>query len=267
MIKTLAFSSALFLSATLAHAGVVQPLGAHYRMLIPAAGSTAGGNGTYFRSDIAIINLQTRPQSVQLDWLSQGGSSNLTRVIEIGASSGIRSADFVAEVLGTTGLGSIVVTTLTGPSGTVDTSGRLVINARIWTPQPGTDGTTSQSFPVIPSSGVNTPLAALFAVGGGPAPDDASDYRVNVGIVNLDDTAQTYGIFVGGTMEPLAVSVTVPARAMVQVPFSGLTPSTQIIVQNNTGAARSNSWLAYQSTVNNITGDAWSELGVPGNAP
>lgn len=268
MIRAVTFASALFLATTFAHAGVVQPIGAYHDLLIPAAASTPGLNSTFFRSDIAIINLRSTSQTVRLEWLSQNGASNLTRFIDINASSGIRSADFVSEVLGTTGVGSIAVTAMTSQSGSIDTSGRLAVNARIWTPQSGTDGTTSQSFPVIPVTSINTPLAALFAVGGGPAPDDASRYRVNIGVVNLADTTQTFAIFVPGPTAPVPVNVTVPPHAMEQVPLSGgVTPSTQVIVQNTTGAGQSNSWVAYQSTVNNVTGDAWSELGVPGNAP
>lgn len=268
MNRLLAVAS-LFLLSTIAQAGVVQPIGAHYQMLIPAAGSTPGANGTYFRSDIAIVNLLARTQTVRLEWLPQNGTSGVTRFVDISAASGIRSADFVAEVLGTTGLGSIVVTAMTGTTGTVDSTGRLVVNDRIWTPQPGTAGTTSQSFPVIPVNTINTPLAALFAVGGGPAPDNPEQYRVNVGIVNLDPVnSQTFSIFVPGPIEPVPVIVTVAPRSMTQVPFGGgLAPSTQLIVQNTTSGTRTNNWIAYQSTVNNVTGDAWSELGVPGNAP
>src|SRR5512140_1363503 len=182
MIRTVAFASALFLATTIAHAGVVQPIGAHYDLLIPAAASSPGLNSTFFRSDISIINLRSTPQTVRLEWLSQNGTSNLTRFIAINAASGIRSADFVSEVLGTTGVGSIHVTAMTSQSGSTDTGGRLAVNARIWTPQ---------SFPVIPVTTINTPLAALFAVGGGPAPDNASQYRVNIGVVNLNDTTQT----------------------------------------------------------------------------
>jgi hypothetical protein len=268
-MKALTFATLLLFAAT-APAAVVQPIGAHYQMLIPVAGSTAGGNNTFFRSDISIVNLGSQNQTVRLEWLSQNGTSNLTRFIEINSTSGIRSADFVAEVLGTTGLGSIVVTAMTGPSGGVDTTARLAINSRVWTPQPGTGGTTSQSFPAIPTNSINTPQAALFAVGGGPAPDNPDNYRLNIGIVNLDPVnTQTFGIFVPMPFEPVPVLVTLPPRSMAQVAMgSGYAPSTQVIVQNSSPAnARSNNWIAYQSTVNNISGDAWTELAVPGTAP
>ncbi|HVS30413.1 MAG TPA: hypothetical protein VMS98_03060 [Thermoanaerobaculia bacterium] len=266
-MKPLAFAAVL-LAATTSFAGVSQPLGSHFQVLIPGAGSTAGANNTFFRSDITIVNLLPRNQVVRLQWLSQNGTSNLVRFIEIPASSGLRSADFVAEALGTTGLGAIIVSAMTGSTGSVDPTAQLYVSARIWTPQPGTAGTTSQSFPVIPTNTIDTPRAALFAVGGGPSPDNSDNYRVNVGVVNLDPVnSQTFTVFIP-TPTPVGQTVTLPPMSMTQVTVgSGNAPSTQVIVQNDTpSGTRSNNWITYQSTVDNITGDAWSELGVPGSA-
>jgi hypothetical protein len=263
-MKQIVIAALLLFVAATASDGVFQPLGAHYQVLIPAAGSTQGANNTFFRSDISIINLQSRTQSIRLEWLAQNGA-NLVRTIELGALTGIRQADFVAEVLGTSGLGSIIVTAMAGNA--VDTSGRLYVASRVWTPQPGTNGgTTSQSFPVIPVQGINTQTAALFTVGGGPAPDEAANYRVNVGIVNLDPVnAQTYSVF---SPPGVGINVTVGANSMTQFNATGVfSPTAQIIVQNLTPTAtRSNNWITYQSTVNNITGDAWTEMGVAGTA-
>jgi hypothetical protein len=266
MFKALVFSS-LLLTATATTAAVVQPIGAHYQLLIPAAGSNAGANGTFFRSDITILNLTPRTQTVRLEWLSQGGEANRTRFIEIGPSTGFRSADFVPEVLQTTGLGAIVVTAMTSQSGSVDPTGQLYVSSRIWTPQPGTTGTTSQSMPAIPATTIDTPSASLFAVGGGPAPDRPEDYRVNIGIVNLDPVnAQTYAIYVPTPTLPIPTSVTVPPSSMMQVGMGNdIQPTAQFVVENTTPAgSRSNRWVAYHSTLNNITGDAWSELAVAG---
>jgi hypothetical protein len=267
--RSLAVIALAFVSLA-ASAAVVQPIGVHYQVLIPAAGSVPGQNGTYFRSDITIANLLNRAQTVRVEWLSQNGTANMSRELQMPAGTGIRSADFVVEYLNTSGLGSIVLTALTGPgSSVVDTTAKLYVASRIWSPQPGTGGTTSQSFDVIPVSAVNMPLGVFYAVGGGPAPDDASKYRFNIGIVNLDPVnAQTYAIYIPVPTIPIPVSVTVPPRSMVQIGMgSGTSPTTEYFIQNITGTAtRSNTWTAYRSTVNDITGDAWSELALP-NAP
>lgn len=263
-MKRLLVIASLFVS-TSAFASVVQPLGAAPQVLIPAAGNTAGANGTFFRSDISIINLSTHNQTVVLQWLPQAGAgSNSSVIITMPALSGIRSADFVNEYLHQTGLGSIIVTGAASGGG-IDTTARLYVNSRIWSPQPGTSGTTSQSFPAIPVNTINTPVAALFAVSGA---DNPSNYRVNVGVVNVDPTnAQTFSISIPNTS--LVQTVTLPPMSMQQVGLgNGISPTAQILVQNATqSSTRSNLWTAYSSTVDNVTGDAWSELAVAGSAP
>ncbi len=257
------FAIALFFVATASFAGVVQPLGAAQQILIPAAGSTAGANGTFFRSDISIVNLTPRDQQVTLRWLPQAGAGTaVVNTITIAARSGIRSADFVHDYLNTSGLGALVISGMT-PNGFLDSTAALNVNSRIWTTQPGTDGTTSQSFPAIPLSTINTPSAALFAVGG---PDDPMKYRVNVGVVNLDpNNAQTFVVSVPSVTPPLAYILTVPSLSMQQLSLGSVSPTAQVSIQNATPAAtRSNLWTAYASTVDNITGDAWSEMAVAG---
>ena len=256
-------SLALFLVASSSFAGVVQPLGASPQVLIPAAGNAQGANGTFFKSDISIINLATHDQIVALQWLPQGTSASGTpQTITMPARTGLRSSDFVHDYFGQTGVGSIIVTGVTS-AGTVDSTAALNVNSRIWTPEPGTAGTTSQSFPAVPLSLINTPVAALFAVGGA---DDPTHYRVNVGIVNVDQTnTQTFAVTLPGTTTQ-TVTVTIPPMSMQQISLgTGISPTAQISIQNATpSATRSNSWLAYGSTVDNATGDAWSELAVVG---
>jgi hypothetical protein len=259
------FVIALFFVASASFAGVVQPLGAASQVLIPAAGSIAGANGTFFHSDISIINLASHDQTILLRWLPQVGTgSTMTSTIMLPARSGLRSADFVHDYLNTTGLGSLIISG-TDANGNADLSATLYVNSRIWSPQPRTSGTTSQSFPAIPVNTINTPVAALFAVGG---PDNSANYRVNVGIVNLDpNNTQTFVVQLpqsGGTIQ--AFVVTLAPMSMQQLSLgSNNSPSTQVNIQNTTAAAtRSNLWTAYGSTVDNITGDAWSEMAVAG---
>src|SRR5207245_8030386 len=92
---------------------VVLPLSAAAELLIPVAGSAPGVNGTFFRSDIAIINFASHDQMVKLRWLPQGGGAGSSTTIKISAQSGIRSADFVTNFLSQMGIGSIIVTGVT----------------------------------------------------------------------------------------------------------------------------------------------------------
>ena len=261
----------IFIAAT-AFAGqphadsVVLPLSAVSQLLIPVAGNTPGANGTFFHSDISLVNFSSHDQAVKLDWIPQSGATGATTTIMISAQSGIRSADFVANYLNQTGIGSIMVTGVTS-GGVPDTSALLFASTRIWTPQPGTSGTTSQSLPAVPVSTVNTQIAALFGEGGA---DNPAGYRTNVGIVNLDPTnAQTYLIVLPSSSggQTVGGQITLQPMSMQQVSVgSGLAPTQEILIQNITTTGRSNTWLAYGSSVDNVTGDAWSELAVAGTS-
>ena len=240
---------------------VVVPISAAPQLLIPAAGSTPGGFNTFFRSDIAIINFASHDQQVKLQWLPQGGGSGSTTIVTIAAQSGIRASDFVATYLKQPGRGAIIITGVTS-SGANDSSALLSASSRIWTPQPGTTGTTSQSLPAVPTNALFTGTsAAFFAVGGA---DNPSNYRVNIGIVNMASTSQTFAISLPGSGTPLGL-VIIPAMAMAQVSLgNGISPTQQVLVQNAATATQSNLWIAYASTIDNVTGDAWSELAIPG---
>ena len=260
------FCASVAFGAQLGNDAVVQPLGAAAQLLIPVAGSTPGANGTFFRSDIAIINFAGRDQMVKLQWVPQSGGTGSTSTITIPIHSGIRSADFVTNYLNQSGLGSILVSGVQSDGVTPDLNAQLYVSTRVWTPQPGTSGATSQSLPAIPISAVNTQVAALFAVGGA---DNPANYRVNVGIVNLDPTnAQTFQIALPTSIGPPLppVQLTIAPMSMQQVGVGNGLPATQeVLIQNVTGGTtQSNSWIAYGSTVDNVTGDAWSELAVAG---
>ena len=264
LIIIIIFCATALSAAQIHNNSVVLPLTAAPQLLIPIAGSTPGANGTFFRSDIAMFNFASHDQMVKLRWLPGSGGTSATSTIAIKAQSGIRSADFVASILGQSGLGSILVTGVNS-DGTADVTARLYVSSRVWTREPGTDGTTSQSLPAIPTSAVNMQAAALFAAGGA---DNPANYRVNVGIVNLDpNNMQTFVVSLPTTSGSTSLFiVTVPAMSMQHIGLgSGVSSTQQINIQNVTGGtAQSNSWIAYGSTVDNITGDAWSELALAG---
>lgn len=239
---------------------VVQPLQSAPQLLIPAAGSTPGANGTFFRSDILLGNFATHEQNVRLQWLPQGRSATASMTINLRALAALRSEDFVREILAQSGLGAILITGVTS-AGDPDPTAALYVQSRIWTLQPGTDGTTSQSLPAIPTSAVNTSDAAFFLN------TRSGNFRTNLGLVNLDPhSAQTFVIIFPVGPLAFALSVTVPSLSMQQVALgSSSFAGFEFLISNTTETAtRSNLWVAYGSTVDNVTGDAWSELAVTG---
>ncbi|HUP49210.1 MAG TPA: hypothetical protein VNA04_10515 [Thermoanaerobaculia bacterium] len=238
---------------------LVQPLGSGVQILIAVAGNAEGAVGTHFRSEILIINYRDVDQEVQLFWIPRSGPPFVITVT-INARSGLGSSDFIGEVLGQTGLGTLVLTPMITGTNNTDTNARLYATARIWTPQPGTTGTTSQTLSTVPLAHVSGRRLSMV----GLRRDE--QYRLNVGVMNLDnDRTQTFVITVGGN-NPLVTeseTITLPPLSMQQVGMHGQAlANLQVAVDNVTpDETLATRWFAYGSSVDNITGDSWSMLG------
>ncbi|HUJ12744.1 MAG TPA: hypothetical protein VL284_03055 [Thermoanaerobaculia bacterium] len=231
------------------------------QLLIPAAGAVTGANGTFFRSDITVVNLRSdADQLVRFMWMSQGVSGVTTPVFidkTIPKGGQIASEDFVTDVLGQSGLGSILVTAMSGTQ--FDSNGELHASARIWSNQPNlSTGTVSQSFPVIAVSDIDVTAGTLVILG--QRRDDR--YRSNVGIVNLDPQEQTFRVTLTSDERSELQNVVVPPLSMQQLPLPGPTATNmRIAVLNVSPGPQTSRFLAYGSTVDNATGDSWSSLG------
>jgi hypothetical protein len=228
------------------------------QFLIPAAGAQAGNGGTFFRSDITIVNYRTADQRIRLQWLPQdvSGGSGPAVELTIAATSGIASEDFVTNVMQRSGLGAILVTAIDA-NGLFDPNAQLVGTSRIWTPQPGTSGTTSQSLPSIATIDISSSAVSIL----GARRD--SRYRTNVGIVNLSGDVQTFQVIAFGSFGSDVRQIDVQPLSMVLFGVTGAASTTplQIQVRNVTTVARTTSFVAYASSVDNVTGDAWTTLG------
>src|SRR6478609_4814966 len=103
------------------------------------------------------------------------------------------------------GLGAILVTGI-DTNGAFDPNALLVATSRIWTPQPSSGGTMSQSLPSVATSDLASTTVAVLG-----ARRDAR-YRTNVGIVNLSTNSETFQVVVFGTFGTEIHPVTLPAR-------------------------------------------------------
>ncbi len=242
---------------------VVNPVSNAYEVVIPAAGKIEGANGTFFRSEVTIANLTNRPLILFARWIPGPGKPAGDRRINIAAGGIERYDDFVHEIFREAGLGAVILTAQTS-DGQTDTSARMHVSSRIYSPQPGTAGTTSQSFPALAFNLINTPsTATIFGMGSG---DDGTRYRFNVGIANLDaNRSQDFAIQIpkaGGT--PETQLLTLPPMTMQQVSL-GRAAAIPYIRVLNLSENRSSMWIAYGSTLDQVTGDAWSEVALAGS--
>src|SRR5262249_51732928 len=115
-----------------------------------AAGSVQGAGGTYFRSDVTIINHRSADQIIAIGWLAQGldNSNDPVQLFNIPARTPVILADFVAQTLGQTGLGAVLARGQPSPAA-ADSSAQLDGFSRIWTNQPGAQGPVSQGSPSV----------------------------------------------------------------------------------------------------------------------
>lgn len=243
---------------------LIVPQAAAPRILLPVAGNSQGANGTYFRSDISVINLRASVQRVAIYWMPQGGagSSSPVRTIDFNAQSGLSSENFVADVLGQTGVGGIEIVGLTA-DGQFDPGAALHVTSRIWTPRPdGGAGTMSQTFPaVVANAQGNDIVKAAFGL------RRTSQYRMNVGAMNPSSTTQRFRVTVtvSGAEGPdqQVLEFDVPARAIQQLVVPGTSSGlAQVLIENIGGGGAD--WQGWASSVDNQSGDAWSQLAVGG---
>ncbi len=220
--------------------------------LFAAAGSVHGSGGTYFHSDVTIINHRSATQSIAIGWIAQGvnNSSAPLQYFTLNANTPYILNDFVAQDLGKSGLGAILVTGVTS-SGAFDSAAQLSGYSRIWTPQPNASGTVSQGFPsvsALDSGGSGVAYAA------GVRHDSA--YRANAGIVNLDSVQHTWTVGINGLNSSGSFTITVPPVSLVQAPLPAGNYGDCLLSFQTT--ATGNWWSAYAASADNITGDGWA---------
>ena len=229
--------------------------GSESGFVLPIVGSTPASGGLFFRSETVLVNRRTVAQTVGIYYFPiGGGSANCTRparTMQMAAQTWYAWGDFVNDFLQTSGLGAVIVVGLTS-SGQLDDFAQLDGNSRIWTPQPGTSGTTSQNFPSV---SLNMPSGAQSSFG------LRSDefYRSNYGIFNYDITSRTFDITANGLRGHTSFSVTVDACSAILTgvpggPYGGY----ELVVAARDGRAL---YFSFGSSVDNATGDSWSVIG------
>ena len=228
--------------------------------ILPAAGSVQGGNNTFFRSDVSIWNFRDVSQKVVMLWLPQATSGVGLPPVEltIPPFSGIQNEDFVANVMHRAGLGAIFFTAVR-QDGTPDPNARLTIQSRIWSPQQQTTGYTSQSFDGVRITQISGDRRAIT--------NHRNDhrYRMNVGIANFETQAtRTWQIVAGAE----TFSMTLPPMSMHLITLPRPPNSDNPILVKILGdGGTQTTWVAFGSSVDNVTGDAWSTLAYVANFP
>jgi hypothetical protein len=230
--------------------------------IIPAAGSLAAGGGAlFFRSDVTLVNYRTTAQQVLAGFWAQGSTNTLDvshyKTLTLPPSQYVTIQDFVAAGLNTSGLGTLVFVPYTGTD--FDLNSAIDGFSRIYTKQPGSNGTVSQPFDAVDP---DTLSAQYIAEGVAMGLRQDADFRTNFGIVNVDPAQHVYKLTFAGEKMQTTQTYTVPAYGMIQQAIpAGDYGAVQIVYQvTDVSSSTLVSWVGYASSTDNVTGDGWVSI-------
>jgi photosystem II stability/assembly factor-like uncharacterized protein len=216
--------------------------------VIVATGNVSGVGGARFRSDVSLVNSAPTNQDVMVAWLAAGADGTDARAfrLTLPASKTTTIAGFI-DNLGLSGLGCLVVIAIDA-NGNVDSRASIDGSSRIWMTGSNNPGAVSQSIPGTPIKylGNRTTLSAA-----GLRSD--SDFRTNIGVVNLDTRSRTFAVDLIGERHSAKVSVDVPPVSMRQIAVP--TGDYGTMSATFTTSSSDFTWTAYGSSVNNFTGE------------
>lgn len=213
--------------------------------VIPIAGQSRGAYGTSFSSDLTISNSRDNEQDVVVAWLPGDGSSVVAFRTKVPPhSSGSIVADAIAERLGETGVGAVLVQAVTS-SGDVDTNAVINGSGYIWTTSESIDE-TGQTIASIHPTALQPRSSATVA---GLRQD--ADVRTNVGIVNLQTRAETFVVNLRGERHSEQFSVTVAPLSLAHISIPNADYGALTATVSTADASR---WAFYGSTIENATG-------------
>ena len=228
--------------------------GSEPAFVLPIVGSTPGQGGTFFRSETVIVNRRTVAQNIAIYYFPTNTTQNCSRtprILQVPAESWLVWGDFVADYLGTSGLGAVIAIAVTS-SGNADANGAIDGNSRIWTVVPGSTGTASQNFPSV----------SLFMPAGGQSSFGLRHdefYRTNYGIFNYGSTTRNFNVFINGLRAQNSTSGSVAPCTLVlaNVP-AGVYGGFELFISAADGG---DDYFTFGSSVDNTTGDSWSVIG------
>ena len=217
--------------------------------VIAAAGSLAGGYGSFFRTGLQLSNRDYRTVTGKLVFHAAGHAAapsdpSLPYSIEPGVTT---SFNDVIESMGQSGLGSLDVVSTSG--------GRPLVVVRVFNDS-GAAGTAGFTEPLVfreQAIGLNQSAVIVM-------PSDLTNFRMNIGIRSLDAgaTIEVYAAnAAGGTIVASFTKPPYPANYFEQPSLSqflnGATPVANGVI---TVTVRSGSAIVYASTTDNRTNDS-----------
>lgn len=225
---------------------------------IPAAAHLPGGNATFFRTDVRIVNLASAPASFELTWLPSNDTPR-KELLTISGRASVQIDDIVLSLFDVAAGGGMI-----GISSSAD----FVATSRTYTTSgdPACPGTFGQFIPAVEATAAvrrgivaNVQLSATAGTGS----------RTNAGFANPGSEAidVTVRLRDGGGASRGVTTVTVPPLALTQIALATSFPEAtgdNLFLEVEASAPV----IAYASVVDNVSGDpiyvpASPDSGVP----
>ena len=222
--------------------------------VIAAVGSSPGNGGTYFRSEVTLVNNRDIQQRIAIFYLpASGGCENVkVQYMNLAAGSWYGWSDFLVSVYGISSFGSLVVFAIDS-AGNYDSNGAIDGFSRIWTPVPGFKGTASQSFPPTALTSYEYGQVAYGL-------RHEADFRTNIVLMNYIPSGSTeyrnFYVYVGGIKKDVEYEVAVPPCGLViqTIPAGDYGPLAIYAEPYDYLGG----WYGLGSTIDNNNGDSWS---------
>ncbi|HSL17367.1 MAG TPA: choice-of-anchor D domain-containing protein [Methylomirabilota bacterium] len=228
---------------TLALTEALGALPAGVDLVVPAAASLAGANGTRWRTVLDVVNAAELEQMVTVEYLPETGPAVASFPMAVAPGAVLRFEDVVGGLFGSTGKGWLRVS---APEGGVH------VASRTFNDDPsGTFGQLIPATPVTAAFGADDTavLAGLTSQGG---------FRTNLGLTSVSPEATTCTVaaFADDGTELGELQVDLPAQRFVQIERVladglGFTGTAWATVRCAEPAA----FLAHASVVDGATGD------------
>ena len=214
--------------------------------VIPAAAHVDGLQGTFWRTDISIVNPYSwRSVTVTVKLLKSDtdNTSGASRSYTLGPAQTLTLRDVVDQVFGFYGTGALVIW--------ADQSVYFTATARTYTGAAGTFGQTENAQQYVGGNGGLGLIAGLR---------NDNQFRSNLGAVNASNVALTLTVGVYGTSGAFLGSKTITLQPWSHTQFGVGTFAgafTEGYARWTCQATTSRvQWLAYGSVVDNVSGDA-----------
>jgi hypothetical protein len=235
-------------------------------ILLPVVINASGLNGTFFKTDGFFANFRNANQEVLVRFVTSGisGAGETPIRTSINALTNVAAVDLLGPESGQlarSGVFALLITAVLPGTNTVDPNGKLLAMFRIWTPQPGSAGTTSFGAWGPPSDNIHGFNGAI-ALG----LRQSTAFRTNVGLVNLDPVntrSWTITILSAGTPTNIPIALAPLSMQLIAVPAT-ITPSPNgyiaVTFVPSAVPATDFRWSAFGVSADNITGDSWLNL-------